>query len=51
MISVPYDPSSIKYEAYPIVDANPRIKVKQEGILTDARHAERSIANIPAVLE
>jgi hypothetical protein len=48
VISVPYDPSSNKYEANP-VDANPRIKVKQEGVHRDARHAEKSVTNIPAV--
>jgi hypothetical protein len=31
VISVPYDPSSIEYEVNLIGDANPRIKVRQEG--------------------
>jgi hypothetical protein len=50
VISVPYDPSSIEYEADPIVDANQQIKVKQEGVYRDAHHAKRSVTNIPAVL-
>jgi hypothetical protein len=35
VISVPYDPSSIEYEISPFGDANPRIKIIQEGDYVD----------------
>ena len=37
------------HEVNLIRDANQRIKVRQEGVHTDAHHAERSVTMIPAV--
>jgi hypothetical protein len=47
VISVTYDPSSVEYdsEANPIVDVNPLIKVKQEGVDRNASRTERSVTN------
>jgi hypothetical protein len=50
VISVPYDPSSIEYEISPSGDANPRIKVIQEGDYGDAHQPDRIETIIPAVL-
>ncbi len=40
VISVPYDPSSVEYEAKPNVDATMRNKVTQEGVHRNASSAE-----------
>ncbi len=42
VISVPYDPSSIEYEANLIVDANQLITVKQEGVHRNACRAKEA---------
>ncbi len=51
VISVPYDPSSVEYEAGQHVDVIPRIMVKQEGVHQNASRAEGNIPNVPIVPE
>ncbi len=47
VISIPYDPSSVEYDAKPDVNVILRNRVKQEGVHRNASHAEN---NIPIVL-
>ncbi len=51
VISVPYDPSSVKYEAKPVVNVILRNRVKQEGDHRNASHVENNIPNVPVVPE
>ncbi len=43
--SVPYDPSSVEYEAKPNVNGTLRNKVKQEGVHRKARYTEKNKPN------
>ncbi len=49
VISVPYYPSSVEYEAKPNVNCILRARVKQEGIHRNASQAEKNMPNAPVV--
>jgi hypothetical protein len=46
---VPFDPSCVKYEAKPAVNAIPLVVVKQEGIHNDISQAENDMPNVPII--
>jgi hypothetical protein len=47
VISIPYDPSSIEYEAKPDVNVILQNRVKQEGVHRNASSAENNIPKTP----
>ena len=51
VIPGPYDPSSVEYKAKPVVNVILQNRVKQEGVLRNASHAENNIPNVPVVPE
>ncbi len=49
--SVPYDPSSVEFDAKPDVNVILQNRVKQERIHQNANRAEKNISNAPIVQE
>ncbi len=50
VISVPYDPSSVEYEAKPAVNGILGARVKQEGVHRYVSQAENNMPNVPKTL-